>query len=198
MVKVFCMRKHLTDMGDCSSVVKGGKFSIKAVYKILSGQHTKVPWKALVCANPAPPKANFILWLVMLKRIRTMDLLYTWGVVSNTTCCLCKCGLETLYHLFFDCRFTQKVWQEILTWLSISRQILCWDQEYSWVLQTSKGKSARAQALKLFTATIYMLWLERNACVFLEKKPDVAYVIREVKYICLARCQSAETQRLLV
>lgn len=188
--KILTMRKHLSIMGYWSSVTKMGKFSIKEAYKLLSGQHSKVPWKNLICSNPAPPKATFILWLVMMKRVRTKDLLFKWGIVNDVNYSLCISNNEDFQHLFFCCSFTQQVWSGVLNWLQMGRVIIDWEQECKWILQTTKGKSAKAQSLKMcFTIAIYMIWLERNACEFQRKRPDPSFVIREIKYICLARCR---------
>ncbi|XP_060200721.1 uncharacterized protein LOC132628987 [Lycium barbarum] len=106
-------------------------------------------------------KTVFILWLALLSSLRTQDLLIKWGIDVNGTCVLCKNGLETQEHLLFHCCFSKKVWQEMLSWLGWSRNVGNWEQEYTWVQQTAKGRRPQHVLLEAcFATTVYGIWID--------------------------------------
>lgn len=59
--------------GVWNSVVREGKFSIKAAYKKVAGSFPKVPWKGIICRNKATPESKFIVWLLVLQKLHTVD-----------------------------------------------------------------------------------------------------------------------------
>lgn len=94
------MRKHLQAIGPWSNVIRNGKFSIKLAYQFLKGNVVKAPWKSIVCSNPTPPRATFITWLVLHDKLRTKEVVASWGGQINQQCALCVGQTETFSHLF--------------------------------------------------------------------------------------------------
>ncbi|XP_060190500.1 uncharacterized protein LOC132619685 [Lycium barbarum] len=113
--KILNMRKYWHTIITSPTLVKKEKFHIQAAYIALRGPVTEVAWSSLICHSVASPRTVFILWLALLGRLRTQDLLIKWGIDVNGTCVLCKNGLETQEHLLFHCYFSKKVWQEMLS-----------------------------------------------------------------------------------
>lgn len=72
---------------------------------------------------------SFILWLVSLGWLRTMDPLSSHGVIASSMCVLCRFATETHDQLFFSSDFSCYVWRNItaitlFAWPSFSWFIL--------------------------------------------------------------------------
>lgn len=67
----------------------------------------------------------FIICLAMQQQLAKVDRLKKWGVQVAQGCVLCNPGdVETLSHLFFECRYSYCMRQTLLEWLGVQRQIM--------------------------------------------------------------------------
>ncbi|XP_056690457.1 uncharacterized protein [Spinacia oleracea] len=129
----------------------------------LCGLHTKVPWRRVVCNNAVTPKSLFILWLVMWKRIPTLDMLIKWNIVSSDSCLLCSSDSESGEHFFFGCGFSSQIWQKILDLLHFRRLASYFTTELEWIITCSKkGGDRQKQLVMFFVEALYSIWLNRN------------------------------------
>lgn len=65
-------------------------------------------WKAKI-----ENKCKFFSWLMVLKKILTLDKLQLRGWDSNTICSLCGIEPRTSVHLFMECSYERQVWSSI-------------------------------------------------------------------------------------
>ncbi|MCD7452174.1 hypothetical protein HAX54_015363 [Datura stramonium] len=79
------MRKHWLTTHSHHHHLRRGKFVMHDAYKLPRGPVVNVPWRGLIYHNAACPKHIFILWLALLGRIRSKDLLLRWGLEKDTT-----------------------------------------------------------------------------------------------------------------
>ncbi|XP_059277829.1 uncharacterized protein LOC132032017 [Lycium ferocissimum] len=130
-----------------------------------------VPWKCLMFANGARPKARFTLWLQLQNRLLTTDRLLTWGIDVDQSCKLCQGQVETRDHLFGHCPFTQNLWQRLLRWLMRPyHSVATWEDHLEWVISHTKGNSQDAQILRLvYIEYVHTVWIERNQQTFENK-----------------------------
>src|SRR5690606_4953593 len=70
-------------------------FSTKETWRLLRESETNYNWAKGVWFSKATPKFAFISWLSMLNRLSTMDKIAKWSNGIDTTCVLCKSGMET-------------------------------------------------------------------------------------------------------
>ena len=61
---------------------------IKQIYDYLRGEKMKPEWR--MYKNAAMPKANFTLWIMLNRKLATVDRLAKWGITLDKTCVLCK------------------------------------------------------------------------------------------------------------
>lgn len=88
------------------------------------------------------PKAHFIMWIMLHKRLATTDRLEKRGVNVSKTCELCNRENEIVEHLMIQCQFTCDLWNRILGWLQMNRFSPCnWDQFILWSVQQGKEKT---------------------------------------------------------
>lgn len=100
--KIMNMRKNWHKLSTCSQLTKRGKFQITAAYKTLRGTIVNVPWKKLTCHNVAALKQVFILWLALLSKLRTKDVLLSWALVWIVYVCYVTPAQKPLHISFLN------------------------------------------------------------------------------------------------
>ena len=83
---------------------------IKQIYLFLVGTQPRVGWKCLLSKNTATPKAFFILWLMLHRKLSTTDRLTKWGLDVPKICVLCllitylsNAHSPYVYRIYFLC-----------------------------------------------------------------------------------------------
>jgi hypothetical protein len=66
-----------------------------------------------------PPKCKFFSWLAIQNRIWIADRLATRNWPHEPTCVLYRVALESGLHLFVECRFTKRIWEEVAVWVAV-------------------------------------------------------------------------------
>lgn len=102
------------------SAVRSGEYKIATAYEWLNGDVGRFRYERIVWRSRIIPKHSFILWLVLSRKLLTLDRLVGWGIeVVQTECILCTEEEESLAHLFFSCSFSREVLGAICHWLGI-------------------------------------------------------------------------------
>ncbi|XP_018435308.1 uncharacterized protein LOC108807521 [Raphanus sativus] len=68
-------------------------------------------WVKDIWNSQCSPKLRVFLWSIVRRAIPVGENLRSRGILSNANCCRCG-SLETPVHLFFQCSFAQKVWDQ--------------------------------------------------------------------------------------
>ena len=97
--------------------------------------------------------------------MRTRDNL--WDHIEDTSCVLCGNHIETIDHLFFQCRTSNHVWTEIKAWLGFTRELKTIKAAVKWIIKEARGTGGQAIAKRMGIAcTVYCIWKHRNAKMF--------------------------------
>jgi len=137
-------------------------FSAKA-YEYLRTKGTPVFWANVVWESWCLPRHSFILWLALLKRLRTKDKLYFVDI--DVSCVFCQDHEESHSHLFFACRWTSLLWMKVKSWLRLNRDMTTINNSVRGL--HLKGKTAVTRMKKVFLSiVVYLIWEERNKRVF--------------------------------
>lgn len=138
--------------------------TIGQIYLQLLGNRTRVPWKSLIFANNARPKAIVTMWLQIQNKLPTTDRLSAWGMDIEQHCKLCQGNLESRDHLFVFCEFTRAIWEKLMAWINRPLPTAAtWDIHLNWAIRQAKGKDRNAQLFKLMYAECaHAVWIERN------------------------------------
>ena len=134
------------------------------------------------------PRCSFVQWLVCKNRLRTRDRLKRWGKLNDSRCVLCGNAEENRDHLFFQCPFTQEIWQEVKRRNLQGYQCQNWLQEEQIAAQRYVGSSLKARLSRLsLSVCIYCLWIERNLRIFQNKYRNTTAVMCEVERYIIGR-----------
>ncbi|XP_043694511.1 uncharacterized protein LOC122645251 [Telopea speciosissima] len=157
-----------------------GAFSLRTAWDVVRIPGAKLPWCDLVWFPSSQLCFSFITWLACLRKLTTRCLLAQWGLVVDTACVLCQDGTDSLDHLLFRCSFSAGVWREVLHLNGFNRGPLgTWDEEVRWLVKHFIGCSIYSRVRRFsFTASVYKLWQERNARIFMNKCNSAASVLQ--------------------
>ncbi|GAB4830858.1 hypothetical protein Ancab_040201 [Ancistrocladus abbreviatus] len=136
-------------------------------------------WKAKI-----PVKVQVFIWRAVNEAIPTRDQLVKRGVLSSTSMLLCEqCGqqLEDIDHVFLKCSFAYDVWRNVCGWWGV--RIVCgpsWKNLFFPCQARIRRKKARAWCI-IFAATVWALWLRRNALIFRKEEQSVERLFRLIR-----------------
>ncbi|KAF5822234.1 putative reverse transcriptase zinc-binding domain-containing protein [Helianthus annuus] len=110
-------------------------------------------------------------WLIFRRKLSTQDRIHVWNMASgsmNLMCCLlCKKGMDSHNHLFFECSYSNQIWCSLRSKFGMTHIQGKWDDIATWLIPRATSKSARIVIAKLvMAATAYYIWQERNARYF--------------------------------
>jgi hypothetical protein len=69
-------------------------------------------WRGL-WKSKCPQKDNIFMWCIIYNKIPIWDNMRKRNIAGPGWCPLCKGANESCLHLFINCPFTQRVWEEI-------------------------------------------------------------------------------------
>ncbi|GJZ08185.1 hypothetical protein Tco_0542468 [Tanacetum coccineum] len=155
-------------------------FSVRVVWNSIRPRDSKIDWCDVVWFTNHIPRHAFNLWLIMKKKLKTQDMIYSWDVSDalSTVCPLCELQPDSHQHLFFDCSFSKQVWNHMKTFVDLPNSRPDLNNILSFIRPTAKRRSSRSFIANLFlAASCYFFWQERNSRLFKNNKKTVSQVI---------------------
>ncbi|XP_020254176.1 uncharacterized protein LOC109831254 [Asparagus officinalis] len=166
-----------------NSSYRNSKIQLSLLYANLPPSSNKVTWYETVWERLNPPRQSFILWLAIQNKLLTKDMLANRGLLQSVHCVLCEGAcLESRNHLFFDCVFSNEVWNGIMNWLQFNWRPCDWILITNWFSDRLKGNRFKLKVRRMaLAAIVYNIWRERNARIFQSKNRCTDQIIRDVK-----------------
>ena len=134
----------------------------------------------------APPKVELMMWLALLGRLNTKDLLYRKGILSMeaNTCSFCGTSVESLDHLLVSCQVSWQIWcvlsSELRNPIIIPGTLR---QMYDiWMNQRIPGRIRKKYWMLTFFAITWSLWMIRNSIAFEQQSLSMKSVICSIKW----------------
>lgn len=88
-----------------------GQYSNALAKKSIRDHKDVVDWWRIVWFKGCAPKQSFIMRMACRRKLLTRDKQKKWGCVNEDSCVLCNNGVESIDHLFFQCKYTNKIWE---------------------------------------------------------------------------------------
>ncbi|XP_062073867.1 uncharacterized protein LOC133778057 [Humulus lupulus] len=150
----------------------------------------KFVWK-----RTSMPKHRFITWQAVNGRLLTHDHLNrVLGQLESTLCPVCEIDAENHEHLFFGCKFSQKVTRLVHRWLDC-----IWPLSFSdwsqWIGNMRRDVIAMIVAAA-FSATVYYIWFNRNSCYVNHCSSSVECIVDRIKKDISYRCNFFSQRKL--
>jgi len=125
------------------------------------------------------PRYKFILWLAMLKKLRTRDKI---RFLPDTSCIFCQQEEENHSHLFFACSWSSLLLNKIKSWLHITRRMSNLMSAARGLHTTRKSLESRMKKVSL-SLTVYLIWEERNKWLFDGSRHSTDVVLRKFQVL---------------
>lgn len=84
-----------------------------------------------------------------------------WGGPISTACSLCDEPMETRNHLFFECKFSEAVWENLARGVMGSEYTRNW-REIVELISKDQHTTQQFTLRYIFQTCIHGLWMERN------------------------------------
>ncbi|XP_021995890.1 uncharacterized protein LOC110893078 [Helianthus annuus] len=151
------------------------EFCTSTVWEELQNSQHGVQWSGVVWFPQAIPQHAFLVWLLVLKKLRTQDVMIRWNPgnanFSLLCCSLCTRGPDSHEHLFFECDVAKKVWYEVRGKAGMDRIQQTWTDIFEYLVGIAKSNMAEHIIAKIVVcATAYFVWEERNRRLFTDKR----------------------------
>ncbi|GJY45516.1 hypothetical protein Tco_0434579 [Tanacetum coccineum] len=158
----------------------GCSFLAHTVWNTIRTKGSKVRWYDAVWFSCCIPRHAVYLWLVIHRRLKTQDLLRHWDNVNylHVTCSLCESQHDSHEHLFFECSFSQQVWNQVKGVAGLASSNASIYDTIDDIIPFAARKTSKSVIAKLVVAaTSYFIWQERNGRLFKNKKRTVNQVV---------------------
>jgi hypothetical protein len=149
-------------------------------YNFLHFKCDLVPWAKVVWESRSMPRYNFILWLVVVDKLRTCDRLRFLQL--GPLCVFCRVDEEPHNHLFFSCPWTSLLWRMIKSWLHLHKRMLTINSAIRGLSSRRNNTVSRIWRVSL-GILIYLIWEEKNKRVFDNSCNPVPFIFRRLKVL---------------
>lgn len=167
-------------------------YAVNKAMEIFSGSGGEVSWH-FIWKLKIPHKIKLFLWKVHLSILPTSLFLLARGIITDSEgiCAFCRRDLESIEHLFFHCHFSRILWSDIFAWWKVYPvQHGMLHLSDLWKLSNNfSSKSLKSAWRIMVSATMWILWLARNQCVFDSKNVDSKNLLCLAKFHALEWCQ---------
>ncbi|KAH6764595.1 hypothetical protein C2S51_015844 [Perilla frutescens var. frutescens] len=118
-------------------------------------------------------------WFALKERLLTKDHLRFMEIDRTYRFCTSS---ETIKHRFFDCAFSQRVWEELHAWLGIAHLSSTILSAIKWIKKDKRATVVLTKARWMaLTCTIHIIWNSRNVANFEGMRCQPSDVIHRVK-----------------
>jgi hypothetical protein len=115
-------------------------------------------------------KLKVFAWLLLSDRLNTRDLLVrrNWKVTEDKHCVLCVTrSYEDRFHLFFECNFSQRVWNYLqIDWSS--------GMDIQGVVSAARRNFNKPFFMEVLIVACWHIWKQRNGRIFQHERPTFA------------------------
>lgn len=162
------------------------EFSVKDAWRSMEDEYSVVYWQKYVWFKGCIPKHAFCMWMACHSRLPTQDRIGLWKhEPPDMVCSLCRLGMDSHNHLFFQCPYAVDVWRMVKREFKLFGFPEKWE-DIMLYLRTGRGPSRLSQKLAM-AATMYFIWAERNRRLFDNSRLVPLQVFKRVRDMVLLR-----------
>lgn len=144
-------------------------YNARSIYNLLvTGGRIKSKFAA-IWKYKIPPKVRIFLFLLLHVKLLTREVMMRRQFHCQPSCEMCTDHLETALHLFFQCSHAQRIWEKIGQIMGTS--FLRWEDSVQQIWYQSQRRHRNSAISRtrwpiVFSATVWMIWKQRNLRIF--------------------------------
>jgi len=134
----------------------------------------------------APPKVEFFMWLALLGKLNTKEVLWKKGLlqVNQLNCPFCTAEIESLSHILMACPASWTIWDIIAKDMD---QVLSMPGSFKqhfeeWMKRKWRNTIMKKIWCSSFFAISWSLWLMRNEMIFQQKEMNVQMLCNLIRW----------------
>ncbi|GKB47833.1 hypothetical protein Tco_0898586, partial [Tanacetum coccineum] len=172
-------------------------FAVSLVWQSIRPRGFKVNWLHVVWYPNCIPRHAFNLWLIVKRKLKNQDKLWSWDVAGSMLSyfSLCETTPDSHEHLFFECPFSSQVWFHLrdLAGLPFTQPYI--DVIMDDISPTANRRTSKSVISKLVLAAAYFVWQKRNDHLFKGLKRSSAQVIECVVLVVRLKLMSCRFKK---
>jgi len=162
-------------------------FTTASAYRAFFIGQQSIPGAKLLRKTKAPGRCKFFTWLVLHDRCWTAARRKRHNLQDDDSCTACLQLPETISHILISCVYARVVWSALLrrcnwnwfrltTGLTAHGEFVDW---WSWARKQVPGVDRKVFD-SLVILVIWLLWKERNDCVFQRSNLPPAILVSKI------------------
>ena len=154
------------------------RYNINEVYLSYFEDYPKVTWTHFVWYRASLPRWKFILWLALLRKLKTKDKLFRLKLSPHDMCAMCNSATESIEHIFFYGPFSAECLRRLCLWLDLPNLHL---SLYTMIRHNWKRNGFQKKVLiSNFCRLCYHIWRTRNEAIWLFQMSTVDRVMERI------------------
>ncbi|GKA78598.1 RNA-directed DNA polymerase, eukaryota, reverse transcriptase zinc-binding domain protein, partial [Tanacetum coccineum] len=138
------------------SLENDGSFSVASIRKTLDDNRFQEESLSTRWVKSVPIKVNILAWKVKSNALPTRFNISRRGMdIDSIDCPICKMGVETTSHVFFQCNVVRQVMRKISSWWNVEyMEVNSYEEWRSWLVSTR----IRSNIKVIIEGIYYGLW----------------------------------------
>ncbi|GJY55016.1 RNA-directed DNA polymerase, eukaryota [Tanacetum coccineum] len=152
------------------SLENDGSFSVASIRKTLDDNRFQEESLSTRWVKSVPIKVNILAWKVKSNALPTRFNISRRGMdIDSIDCPICKMGVETTSHVFFQCNVVRQVMRKISSWWNVEyMEVNSYEEWRSWLVSTR----IRSNIKVIIEGVYYGLWSTKEEESIREIKSD--------------------------
>ena len=139
------------------------RFSTRITWLCIRDSAPVCHWYKAVWFKHATPRHSFITWVAMKEGLSTGERMQNWNGNINAACVLCQEPVETLRHLFFECSYSEQIWNVLMRGVMEDQYTADWRRLLRLMIRDSSWSRVKFFTIKyMFQLAVHTIWCERN------------------------------------
>ncbi|GKA58822.1 RNA-directed DNA polymerase, eukaryota [Tanacetum coccineum] len=142
------------------SLENDGSFSVASIRKTLDDNRFQEESLSTRWVKSVPIKVNILAWKVKSNALPTRFNISRRGMdIDSIDCPICKMGVETTSHVFFQCNVVRQVMRKISSWWNVEyMEVNSYEEWRSWLVSTR----IRSNIKVIIEGIYYGLWFSKD------------------------------------
>ena len=152
-----------------------GDFDLRSAYLLAMDTRGDAPFKGQwIWKLKILPRIQMFVWKCMHFSLGVNQCLLDRGLMVEAYYPWCQCEVESILHLLRDCPFSIRVWNQLGGYVNNSNFFSLSLQDWLFSNATSNlhHNSGPLPWNLVFFFSLWLLWKDRNMCVFNQKNPN--------------------------
>nr|GEW00408.1 RNA-directed DNA polymerase, eukaryota [Tanacetum cinerariifolium] len=142
------------------SLENDGTFSVASICKVIDGNRFQEVSLSTRWVKSVPIKVNILAWKVKSNALPTRFNISRRGIdIDSIDCPICKMGVETTSHVFFQCNVVRQIMRKISSWWNVDyMEVNSYKDWRAWLVSTRIRSSLKGIIEGIYYGLWWVMW----------------------------------------